>query len=337
MGFSTKALSFFHIMMYNLIYKWVVEVDALAIQYIEGMLHTDGSRYAFVDLEDLFLDVDNPRFASSSLLSREGEAVQREIINYLVKYGEVCELAFEIDKNHGLFAEDIMSGYIQNGKVVVLEGNRRLSACKLLMDSTLMDAHLAGLHPLPTAQEETKINLQKVLVIIYGDSRDAQKYIASKHTQPNIKKWTTIEQYNYYFTQFNNGKTPSEIAQAVGITKVKSIGDKIRQYILFDTMFKLVKNTYPDVESEATSILPVVTVFMPKLLGKKGKYVLDVEYDESTFKYTPLKSQEELFARILFLIGEAFFARPEAKKKIELTERATGSAYRISSDEIKGR
>jgi len=61
---------------------------------------------------------------------------------------------------------------------------------------------------------------------------DAQRYIASKHTQPDVKKWTTIEQCNYYFAIFE-GKGPFRIAAEVLVKDVKKVADKIRQCILF--------------------------------------------------------------------------------------------------------
>lgn len=309
----------------------------MAIQYVKDLPQRKASRYAVVDITDLFLDVANPRFASSTLLSRENEITQKDIINYLVEYGEASQLAEEIEQHNGLFGEDIMSACIIDGQVVVLEGNRRLAACKLLLDNSLLSERLAGLYPVPTLSETTRTNIEKILLLIYDDSADAQTYIASKHTQPNIKKWTTIEQYNYYYSQFKNGKSTTQIAEAVRVVNASEVEKRIKEYALFDTIFGLVKKKHPDLQVEAASILPVVTAFMPKLLGKNKKYtLLGVEIDRKKLSYVSLPSQKAMYEEILCLIGEAFFARPEAKKQAEKEERANNAKFRISSDEIKG-
>lgn len=311
--------------------------DIMAILYAKDLPQRKASRYAVVDIADLLLDAANPRFASSSLLSRENEISQRDIINYLVEYGEASKLAEEIEQHNGLFGEDIMSACIIDGKVVVLEGNRRLAACKLLLDNSVLDERLAGLYPVPSLSEATRANIEKILLLIYDDSADAQTYIASKHTQPNIKKWTTIEQYNYYYSQFKRGKSTTQIAEAVRVVGATEVEKRIKEYALFDAIFGLVKKKHPDLQVEAASILPVVTAFMPKLLGKNKKYtLLGVEFDRKKLSYVSLPSQKALYEEILCLIGEAFFARPEAKKQAEKEKRANDARFRISSDEIKG-
>lgn len=309
----------------------------MAIQYVKDLPQRKASRYAVVDITDLLLDTANPRFASSTLLSKENEITQKDIINYLVEYGEASQLAEEIEQHNGLFGEDIMSACIIDGQVVVLEGNRRLAACKLLLDSSLLSERLAGLYPIPTLSEATRTNIEKILLLIYDDSADAQTYIASKHTQPNIKKWTTIEQYNYYYSQFMNGKSTTQIAEAVRVVNASEVEKRIKEYALFDSIFGLVKKNHPGLQVEAASILPVVTAFMPKLLGKNKKYtLLGVELDRKKLSYVSLPSQKVMYEKILCLIGEAFFARPEAKKQAEKEERANNAKFRISSDEIKG-
>lgn len=309
----------------------------MAILYINNLPQRKASRYAVVDITELFLDEANPRFASSTLLSREAEISQRDIINYLVEYGEASKLAEEIEQHKGLFGEDVMSACITNGRIVILEGNRRLAACKLLLDNSLLNERLAGMYPISTISEETRANIEKILLLIYDDSSDAQTYIASKHTQPNIKRWTTIEQYNYYYSQFMSGKTTAEIAEAVRVVSSAEVERRIKEYALFEAIFGQVKKKYPDLQVEAASILPVVTAFMPKLLGKNKRYTLSgVELDRKKLSYVSLPSQKVLYEEILCLIGEAFFVRPEAKKQAEKEERANGARFRISSDEIKG-
>lgn len=309
----------------------------MAINIVEGLRHSNSARFAVIDIEDLLLDVENPRFASSGLIANQTPNTQSTIINYLIKYGELLPLARSINENEGLFNETIISVYVKDGKAIVLEGNRRIAACKILLDNGLVDKELQALHPIPMANKETKENIRQINVVVYDDSADAQKYIASKHTQPDVKKWTTVEQYNYYYTQFLRGKRPHDIAREVGVKDVKKVEERIRQYILFKKMFDLVQAEKTSLRVETTSILPVVSAFMPKILGSKGEYALNIEMDTATLQYKVLPSQIKLYNKILLSIGKAFFARPEAKKLSELKERALSDAYRVSTEEVKGK
>lgn len=308
----------------------------MGIRYIEGLQSLSSAKYAVVDIDDIYLDNENPRFASSPLIADKEEITQVAIINYLIQYGEVYDLAQRINDNRGLFNETIASAYINNGKVIVLEGNRRIAACKILLDNNLVKDEFRNDRPIPGVSEDTRKNIKQINLIIYDESIDAQKYIASKHTQPDVKKWTTIEQYNYYYSQYTKGKTTKKIAEEASISNVKSVEDKIRQYTLFKDMFKLVQSKHPDIRVETTSILPVIAEFMPKLLVKGNAYSIDVETDAS-FKYTTIPSKAPLFNKILQIIGEAFFARAEAKKINELIIRPQSDVFRISTDEIKGK
>lgn len=309
----------------------------MAINIVEGLHHSSSAKFAVVDIEDLLLDVENPRFASSMLIANQNSITQSTIINYLIEYGEVLQLADSINKNEGLFNETIISVYIRDEKAIVLEGNRRITACKILLDNSLVDKELQATHPIPTPNEKTRENISRINVVVYDDSADAQKYIASKHTQPDVKKWTTVEQYNYYYTQFLRGKRPHDIAREVGVKDVKKVEERIRQYILFKKMFDLVQAEKTDLRVETTSILPVVSAFMPKILGSKGEYALNIEMDTASLQYKVLPSQIKLYNKILLSIGKAFFARPEAKKLSELKERALSDTYRVSTEEIKGK
>ena len=270
------------------------------------------------------------------MLSREYGISQAAIINYLIEYGDAWKLAQEIEKHNGLFGEDIISACVINNKIVVLEGNRRIAACKFLLDNSILSKSLSSRYPKIVPSKETLKNIQRILLLIYDNSSDEQTYIASKHTQPNIKKWSTIEQYNYYYSQFNKGKTAQQIAIAVQVATASEVAKRIRQYKLFFKIFNLVKEKHPNLQVEASSILPVAAAFMPKLLNEKNKYtLLGVTSDPDTLTYVPLSVQENLYDEILCLIGEAFLVRLEAKKQVEIAARPHSAMFRISSDEIK--
>lgn len=307
----------------------------MAIQYIQGLDEDDSKkRHAIIDLEDLYLDKRNPRFSSSTIIGNKREVKETDIIEYLLQYGNIGQLAESINDNFGLYDEEWISCYINDKhEIIVLEGNRRIAACKMLKNPDLVSEKLKYEIYVPNANEKTLSNICKVKAIVYQNEVDAQAYIAAKHTKPEIKRWETIEQCNYYYEQFVGGLSPIEISRRVG-EDVKKICEKIRWFGLFKKIFYVVKEKYTDVLIEQVNILPLVTRFMPHLIAKKGKVAIDLIYDEETFSYSPDPINGDIYNDIILKIGEAFFVRPKAKGVSSL-ERESNDQYRISSDEIK--
>ena len=75
-----------------------------------------------IDVEQLILDEQNPRFIVPPNPS------QQSIVDYLIDYEEVVKLAMSIRDNGGLFAGERVIVYEEDGKYIVLEGNRRVCA-----------------------------------------------------------------------------------------------------------------------------------------------------------------------------------------------------------------
>ena len=79
-----------------------------------------------VSPDDLYLDDKNPRMAGAS----EGQS-QDAILEYLWREMAVAEIALSIRQN-GFFQHEPLFAARERGKLVVIEGNRRLAAVKLL-------------------------------------------------------------------------------------------------------------------------------------------------------------------------------------------------------------
>ena len=97
-------------------------------------------KYFTVNVSDLLLDVENPRFASSTLVNNVGKAPdQNDVIKHLLKYADIISLASNIERTCCLHGSEIVTCYPnQDGELIVAEGNRRICACKLLLDRELI-------------------------------------------------------------------------------------------------------------------------------------------------------------------------------------------------------
>ena len=95
-----------------------------------------------VDLFDLLLDADNPRFIVPP------NASQQDIREYLLQYEEIEDLASGIVEHGGLMLGERVIACEEGGSYVVLEGNRRVCACQLLSNPSLLPGSVASF---PTA------------------------------------------------------------------------------------------------------------------------------------------------------------------------------------------
>lgn len=309
----------------------------MSITYIDELNTLESNKkYAIIDLNDIFLDVNNPRFSSTTLMGKDRIATQQDIISYLLRYGKLLELTDSISNNNDLYAEEWLSCVINpEGQVIVLEGNRRIAACKIMSDPSLIPEDLKKDYKVGGITEQTLNSINRIRAIIYDNEKDAQNYIAAKHTKFEIKHWEPVEQCNYYYSQFNSGKNLTDIMTNTG-DDIKSIQDKIKWFGIFKEVFNVVTEKHPNILIEDVNILPLATKFFPPIASKNAKVGLNLTYDKTTFRYSSLPEKADIYKKILLSIGEAFFVRPKGINA-DLSERASSDTYRISTNEIKNK
>ena len=86
-----------------------------------------------IKLNNLKFDAQNPRLP----MRLQGVTDENKVIDYMVKYGNVTELMLSIGETGYSEAEPLLVVKEGTDKYIVVEGNRRLAALKLLNDSEL--------------------------------------------------------------------------------------------------------------------------------------------------------------------------------------------------------
>jgi ParB-like chromosome segregation protein Spo0J len=128
---------------------------------------------ADLPVRDLHLDPHNPRLAGLDLSVDQ----QDEITRVLWQDRAVNELVDSIATN-GYWRHEELFASRETGKLIVIEGNRRLAAVKLLTDDGLRNR--LGITGLPTLRAPEKAKLQ-TLPVIECDRQDVWQYIGFKH------------------------------------------------------------------------------------------------------------------------------------------------------------
>jgi hypothetical protein len=187
------------------------------------------------------LDVQNPR------IEVPDGATQAEIRDVLLGQEDVVELAREIVKSEGLFYGDRVITTLERGKQVVLEGNRRVTACQLLLQPSLIPSKYKSRFPIASAQ------LKKALKTIPADvapSRAAADPILTKrHTERGIKPWTPLAKMRRAARWVDGqGLSFEDAAQRLGTTAAQ-VRRTIRPYRLLKAALEM--DVWTDQERQA--------------------------------------------------------------------------------------
>ncbi len=161
----------------------------------------------YVPASELFFDSRNPR-----LVEAGAPESQKEILRILWRQFAVDEIALSIAAN-GYFPYEPLFVTKENGRLVVVEGNRRLAAVRLLVDADLRRD--VGATDLPTIGAAAKKALDKLPVVSCSRS-DIWQYVGFKHVN-GPQQWQSYSKARYIAWVHNDLKVPlDEIAQQIG-------------------------------------------------------------------------------------------------------------------------
>jgi hypothetical protein len=159
-------------------------------------------------VSDLFLDPKNPRLAGEDLTVDQ----QDEIAKVLWQDRAVNELVDSIAAS-GYWKHEELFAAKEGGKLVVIEGNRRLAAVKLLTDHSLRNR--IGISGLPTLSAADRQKLE-TLPVIECRREDVWQYIGFKHVN-GPQDWDSIAKAEYIARVHNEyGIALDQIARTIG-------------------------------------------------------------------------------------------------------------------------
>ena len=170
--------------------------------------------YAFdlkkVSPDELYLDPTNPRIAGLHL----GLDDQEEILAVLWKERAVNEVVDSIAAN-GYWQHEVLFAARESGKFVVIEGNRRLAAVKLLRSADLCKKiGAAGVPVVPAAKQKAK-GLDELPVYECPRKR-IWDFVGFKHVN-GPQDWDSIAKAQYVARVHNEFGIPlPEIASKIG-------------------------------------------------------------------------------------------------------------------------
>jgi len=168
-----------------------------------------------VPLDLLEFDRENPRFAPTHDMDKSSDV---EVILALVRVADLGELLQSIATSGYVDIEPLIvqQEAQEDEKLIVLEGNRRLAALRLLTDSEL--AREVGVE-LPAISPGVQDSFRQVTAYRVGDREEARDFIGFKHIN-GPHRWDSLAKARFaarwYEHERSQGITLRDIARRMG-------------------------------------------------------------------------------------------------------------------------
>lgn len=157
----------------------------------------------YININKLGFDYDNPRLPRSYKSARS----EKDIIEYMVKFGNIIELMASIAENGYFEAEPLLVVPSARGNYRVIEGNRRLAALKLLNNPSLSPLRKKSINEVIDSMEGEAPD--SVPCIIYQNESEIIDYLGYRHIT-GVKDWGALEKARYLDRLYEQHKNDAD-------------------------------------------------------------------------------------------------------------------------------
>ena len=229
------------------------------------------TRSTRVKVGSLLLDPKNTRIPADNQSDS-----QRQLLHQLLEHEDVKKLASSIAKL-GLFANERFVVLPYGRRFVVLEGNRRLAAIKLLLNPELAPSPAQVRYFRALSAKSDLSSLNKVDVAIVTDRLSAAPIIAALHTGDAKRRWSSLQQARFYKELQEEGLSSADISEQLGI----SLG-QVRSFLRAEKLHRVALSLDLDAPARGRVEDPrfPLTTLERFLESKIGRKFLGIELDE---------------------------------------------------------
>ncbi len=180
----------------------------------------------------------------------------REIIEWMLQDGSLIDLFSSIANNGYFGGEPIVVVKSEGNDYIVVEGNRRLAAVKLLNTPQLASIKQATIRDIIQEREVKEIPLTLPCYVL-KNREDADDYLGFRHVT-GVKGWGALEKSKYTFKLYEEYKSKNK-GQNDSIYKklAKKIGSKkayVQRMVVGYRLFKMIEDArfynIPDLNEE---------------------------------------------------------------------------------------
>lgn len=266
-----------------------------------------------ISVTDLQLDRHNPRIPEDL-----AEASQNDIISIMVERYNILPLAESISKN-GFEPREQMIVVWEDARPVVVEGNRRLTALKLLINPALAPIKVRqkyqGLHD---QIEMSAINKPYVLVAPSRESTDP--IVLSKHTTNTEIPWKPLMQSVFYERKIKQQPSLSldQIADKLNIDRGLLDSALLRLNLYRRLLLLVSDDVKPNVEDQEKFDITTIERFTNNPTIRK---LLRVSVKDNVF----VPTDPSLFDFVIKCLTEWMFKGPGSNKLEKITSRTANT------------
>ena len=191
-----------------------------------------------IPISNLKLDLYNPRLPKS----KQGKD-EKTVIEYLLLEAATTELMESIGENDFFAGEMLLvvPDESANGKYVVVEGNRRLTAVLLLSNPELTTVRKSLVKEIA---DNAKCKPTELPCLVFDSRNDVQKYLGFVHITGK-KSWRMLEKARYLYEISTNEKFKDVPFQQVCKEIARTIGSKypyVRKILISYELYKIIED-----------------------------------------------------------------------------------------------
>lgn len=166
----------------------------------------------YLGSSQLFFDYSNPRMVEYGF---NETTTEEEIVNTFWTEMATEELVMSI-LAHGFFQHEPLYVVQEEGKKVVVEGNRRLAAIRSILNPNVIENNKMGKYRSKITSDIIEVLNTHIPILQLESREDAWRYIGFKHVN-GAAKWGSYAKAQYIATVKDSfGKSLAEIAEQIG-------------------------------------------------------------------------------------------------------------------------
>jgi ParB-like nuclease domain len=183
---------------------------------------------------------------NSRLLTRE-RLGQKQILEKLIAQEEVLELARSIIKDGGIHPHESIIVVKKEGRYLVVEGNRRSAAIKIILNPSLLPPKQQGrISDVPIPLKKKLANLPAKIA---PSIADAAPLISALHTKNAKRSWSAAAK------AFHIGRLADQGLNVTQIAKAENLKEGIVKKALLSHRLLGIAETNPDLNEQEMAIL----------------------------------------------------------------------------------
>lgn len=235
---------------------------------------------------------------------------QRQLLHELLEREDIRGLASKIAKL-GLFPNERLVVMSEGRRYIVLEGNRRLAAIRLLINPDLAptDASVKYFRNLSVKTDLPGIG--KLDVAVFQNRVAAAPIIAASHIGNPKRRWSSLQQARFYLELVEEGQTPAEVAERIGTTP-----GHVREFLRTEKLYRIASSFEYNNEvrqkiEDPKFPLTTLARFIESTLGRK---FLGIKLDDAYGFWGVV--HPDRFKAVLTRVAEEVATKPGLTRKI---------------------